>query len=291
MSLFDRQTSDHAISVLHVQSDSSSTFLEKEEHVYNVYIKPQFQGVKSLSLTSASIPHTWPAIDRHFYNNSFILTLFNGAFETDYTIEFDNDDTQGIVTSSHLTTQLTTILNNATLGQGATWTISVDPDRVSLTIQVFPAGFQWRFKPWGNSQNRKNRVYETLGFSRKILTMVNQNTHTGNHIDLNPLHCIFIHIDYVSNKVFCDGEKTTACMLIPIVGSHSDIERYSSQVFPKNVAFSQPSQFTLDNLFIRLTTPFGTPIPFRGGRWTATFSVEFISSAENLSAHPLQYIQ
>ena len=147
----------------------------------------------------------------------------------------------------------------------------------------------WNFVKYSDDL-KKNYVYTTIGFAEKLVnSMALQNSHFGFHADLQPIRTIFVQIDELVNRCYTDNKNTFGQFAIPITSEFSGITYYSSLTLAKNVAKAVPASTTLDTIRLRFMTQFGTPVRFRGGKWSLLIDVETIHGVTLLHASDLQY--
>lgn len=289
---FSHRDSDSIIK-LTIDSQNSDEFPSKNPHTYTKRLPNPIKAVNAISIDSIVIPNTWSVIDKSFYNEYIRVELRDGFNVTSQYDVWLEDTGYPVTTGARLATRLQDRLNADT---PIVWTVTFDTESGYLLFQITDPdpGWTFRFLPFDVSTPRekiRNNVYTLIGFSQKIIGQTFSRDHLGYHVDLQPLHVIHLDFGKGWHQCFNDLTNTGTQAIISLDENASHYNVWTNKDFAKQLFFFNPSETTLDTLTVRLLTPTGEPVPFRGGHWTMTLSVDVISGHFGTHASPLLYQQ
>lgn len=289
---FSHHTSDSIIK-LTIDSQNSDDFPSKNPHSYSKRLPNPIKAVNAISIDSIVIPNTWSCVDRSFYNTHLVVELRDGLGVTSQHPLTLEDTGYPITTGAGLATRLQARLISST---PILWTVTFDTNSGYLLVQITDPdpGWDFRFVPFDVSipqEKIKNNVYTLLGFAQKVIGQTFAREHLGFHVDLQPLHAIHLDFGKGWHQCYNDLTNTGTQAIISLDENASHYNVWTNKDFAKQLFFFNPSETTLDTLTVRLLTPTGDPVPFRGGHWTMTLSVDVISGHFGTFASPLLYQQ
>lgn len=289
MSVSQRFSDESKTSIIKITIDSQNSinFPSNNPHSYFRRLPTPIKGVNAMSVDSVVIPNTWSCIDHVFQNDELIVTYDSGAGANTAVVDLATSS-EPIYTGADLAAYLKTRLDADTT---IVWTVTFNPTRGTFTITPADGVTVWRFELFSGMNSEKNKVYTLIGFAQKVTGMSFSVTHQSQHIDLQPLHVI--HIDFGKGWHQCYNDKTNVSTqaVISLDENPSTYNVWTNKNFAKQLFFFNAAETTIDTLNIKLLTPSGDPVPFRGGHWTMTLSAEVITGTFGNYASPFLYMQ
>lgn len=289
MSVSQRFSDESKTSIVKITIDSqhSVNFPTDNPHTYVKWLPTPIKGVNAMSVDSVVIPNTWSCIDPVFHNTSLIVTYNSGAGSNTVVVDL-NTSSEPIYTGADLAVYLKTRLDADT---GIVWVVTFNPSRGTFTIAPADGITVWRFERFTGMDTDFNKVYTLIGFAQKINNMSFTVTHQSHHIDLQPLHVIHIDFGKGWHQCYNDATNVSTQAIISLDENPSTYNVWTNKKFAKQLFFFNAAETTIDVLKIRLLTPSGEPVPFKGGHWTMTLSAEVITGTFGNYASPLLYMQ
>ncbi len=272
-----------------IDSQHSVNFPSHNPHTYSKRLPTPIKGVNSMSVDSVVIPNTWSCIDTVFDNTSLIVTYDSGAGANTTVVDL-NTSSEPIYTGTDVAAYLKTRLD---IDTGIVWVVTFNSSRGTFTIAPADGITVWRFEKWNvmDASRNRNKVYTLIGFAQKIDNMSFSVTHQSHHIDLQPLHVIHVDFGKGWHQCYNDTTNISTQAIISLDENPSTYNVWTNKKFAKQLFFFNAAETTIDQLNIRLLTPSGEPVPFRGGHWTMTLSAEVITGTFGNYASPLLYMQ
>lgn len=224
--------------------------------------------VVSIRLLSAQIPHTWPLAHPSFQNTRFTVDVTNGGPITQTTIDLNPTGDDNVYDINQLATRAQEVLVAAMPLVG--WTVTVTDGR-QLTFAV---GAGWGFRFVYNSPMALPfdaiRCAQLLGVYDAI-TPIDQPgpfvpVYLTGVLDLQPIRYVYIVWKGASTTAEADGDDTAyGTFVVPVSSNFGEFTTFNPASQFENITFMRDRSFDITDVDIRVTGPFGRPIPFNGG--------------------------
>lgn len=230
-------------------------------------IRPK-NRVVSIRLLSAQIPHTWPLAHPSFQNTRFIVEVTNGGPIAQSVLDLNPTGGNSVYEINALAARAQTVLTTAMPLAG--WTVTVIDGR-QLGFAV-GAGWSFRFVYSAPAIPLFDAIRgaQLLGLYDAI-TPVDQpgpfvNAYLSGVLDLQPVRYIYIIWKGTSVTAEADGDDTAyGTFVVPVSSNFGEFTTFNPSSQFENQTFMRDRVFDITDVDIRVTGPFGRPIPFNGG--------------------------